>query len=231
MELRELWKVVRRRWWLILLPTLAAAALTLPGMLRAPAAGGGFATSIRFTAATPPEPETTSGYEDREYYPWLTSEYVVNALTDWVRTSSFAMEVSAALAEQSIEVPPGAIQAGIAADNERSVMSLHLSGADSEILAKTAEAAAEVLRTRSVEYFPQFGASGVEVVALDVPAIVPVPPPLSARFEPLVRIGLGLAAGVALAFLIEYLDPTVRERRQLERLGMLVLAEVPDTKG
>lgn len=230
MELRELWKVARRRWWLILLPVLAAAALTLPGMLRAPAAGG-YATSIRFTAATPPEPDATNGYEDREYYPWLTSEYVVNALTDWVRTSSFAAEISAALAEQGLEVPAGAIQAGIAADNERSVMVLHLSGADADVLAQTAEVAADVLETQSVEYFPQFGASGVEVVALDVPAVAPVPASLSARLEPLVRIALGLAAGVALAFLVEYLDPTVRERRHLERLGMPVLAEVPDTKG
>ncbi len=230
MELRELWRIARRRWWLILLPALAAGALALSRVFTAPVPGAGFATSIRFTAATPPEPETAGGYEDREYYPWLTSEYVVNALTDWVRTSSFAAEVSAALAEQDIDVPPGAIQAGIAADNERSVMVLYLSGADGEVLARTAEVAADVLENRSGEYFPQFGESGVEVVALDVPAVAPVPRPLSAQLEPLVRFALGLAAGIALAFLVEYLDPTVRERRQVEALGLPVLAEVPKGK-
>lgn len=226
MELRELWKIAVRRWWLILLPALVAAAYAVYGALTAPAAGG-FTTSVRFTAATPPEPDETLGYEDREYYPWLTSEYAVNALTDWVRTGSFAEEVSADLARQGYEVPPAAIAGGLAADNERSIMVLYLSGDDPELLAATAAAASTVLEERSNEYFPQFGGTGVEVVALDAPAVTPVPPPLSARLEPLVRVGLGLAAGLALAALVEYLDPTVRERRQLEMLGMPVLAEVP----
>ena len=62
---------------------------------------------------------------------------------------------------------------------------------------------------------------------MDDPSIAPVPPPLSARLEPLLRVALGLAAGVALAFLIEYLDPTLRGRREVEALGIPVLAELP----
>lgn len=230
MELRELWKIVLRRWWLILLPALAAGVYAAYGYLTAPVAGG-YTTSIRFTAATPPEPETTTGYEDREYYPWLTSEYVVNALTDWVRTSSFAVEVSEALTSQGLEVPPGAIQGGVAADNERSVMVLILTGGDPDVLAEIAAASSVVLEERSAAYFPQFGDGGVEVVPLDAPVVAPVPPPLSARLDPLIRFGLGLAAGVALAFVVEYLDPTIRERRQVEALDVPVLAEVPRSKG
>jgi capsular polysaccharide biosynthesis protein len=36
-----------------------------------------------------------------------------------------------------------------------------------------------------------------------------------------------LAGGVALAFLVDYLDPSVRERADVEALGLKVLAEVP----
>lgn len=225
MELRALWKIARRRWWLIALPALAALALAAQSYLTRPLSGG-YATSIRFTAAPPPGGEAVS-YEDAQYYPWLTSEYVVNALTDWVRTSTFAAEVSAALAEQGDEVPAAVIQAGINADNQRSVMVLYLSGSDPETLAAVAEASALVLEQRSADYFPQFGEGGLRVVALDEPAIGAVPPPLSVRLEPLLRFGLGLAAGVALAFLVDYLDPTVRERREVEGLGLAVLAEVP----
>ncbi len=225
MELRALWKIARRRWWLIALPALAALALAAQSYLTRPLSGG-YATSIRFTAAPPPGGEAVS-YEDAQYYPWLTSEYVVNALTDWVRTSTFAAEVSAALAEQGDEVPAAVIQAGINADNQRSVMVLYLNGSDPETLTAVAEASALVLEQRSADYFPQFGEGGLRVVALDEPAIGAVPPPLSARLEPLLRFGLGLAAGVALAFLVDYLDPTVRERREVEGLGLAVLAEVP----
>lgn len=231
MELRELWKIVLRRWWLILLPVLAAGALAAYDILTAPpGTGPSYSTSIRFTAATPPETGETLGYEDREYYPWLTSEYVVNALTDWVRTGSFAEEVSAALAADDIDVPASAIQGGINADNERSVMQLTLSNPDPEVLAAVAGAAGDVLETRSSVYFPQFGEGGVEVVQLDTPAIGAVPPQLTSRLTPILTVLLALVAGVALAFLIEYLDPTIRERRQVEALDVPVLAEVPKHK-
>jgi capsular polysaccharide biosynthesis protein len=230
MELRELWKVVLRRWWLIALPTLAALAFVAYGAASAPPAST-YTTGIRFTAATPPEDEDTQGYEDAEYYPWLTSEYVINALTDWARTGSFAAEISAALAEQGIEIPAAAIQPNISADNERSIMVLYINWPDSEQLAAIAETAVFVLEEKSPVYFPQFGDGGVEVVPLDAPAVGRVPPPLSSRLDPLVRIAVGLAAGVGLAFLIEYLDPTIRERREVERMDMPVLAVVPRHRG
>jgi capsular polysaccharide biosynthesis protein len=43
------------------------------------------------------------------------------------------------------------------------------------------------------------------------------------------RIALALAAGVALAFLMHYLDDYVRERSDLEKLDVVVLGEVPRT--
>lgn len=230
MELRELWKVVLRRWWLVALPTLAALALVAYGAVSAPPAAT-YTTSIRFTAATPPTDEEDQGYEDSEYYPWLTSEYIINALTDWVRTGSFAEEVSAVLAAQGIEIPAAAIQPGISADNERSIMVLYVTWPDAGQLAAIAEAAVVVLDERSTSYFPQLGEGGVEVVPLDAPTIGRIPPSLSSRLEPLVRVAVGLAAGIGLAFLVEYLDPTIRERREVEGLDMPVLAVVPRHRG
>jgi capsular polysaccharide biosynthesis protein len=225
MELRQLWNIVRRRWWLILLPSLAALAYAALSYVRTPPSGG-FTTAIRFTAAEPADTDT-QGYEDSSYYPWLASEYVVNALTDWSKTTSFAQEVSAVLAAQDVEIPASALQGRIAADNERSVMVLYLSWHDPEELAAIASAASQVLETRSGAYFPQVSAGGLRVVPLDEPAIAPVPPPLSSRFDPIIRFGLGLAAGIALAFLFEYLDPTLRDRREVEAIGLHVLVEVP----
>lgn len=225
MELRQLWRIARRRWWLILLPSLAALAYAAMLYMRTPPSGG-YTTAIRFTAAEPPE-EAQAGYEDSNYYPWLASEYVVNALTDWSKTSTFAEEVSAALALQGEEIPASALQGRINADNERSVMVLYLNWPDADELGAIANAAIYVLQQRSGAYFPQIGSEGLEVVPLDDPAIAPVPPPLSSRFDPLIRLALGVAAGVALAFLVDYLDPTLRERRDVEALNLPVLVEIP----
>ncbi len=229
MELRGLWKIVRRRWWLIALPALAALAYAVYGYLKVPPAGG-YSTSIHFTAAQPPRGGDTL-YEDTRYYPWLASEYVVNALTDWVRTNSFAREVSAVLAAEGRDIPAWAIQGNLAVDNARSVMVLTLNWNNPDDLQAIAEAASTVLKERSTDYFPQFGEEEVRVIALDEPVIGPVPPSITARLNPLIRFGLGLAAGAALAFLVEYLDPTLHERAEVERMGLPVLAEVPPERG
>ncbi len=225
MELRQLWRIARRRWWLIALPALAALAAAAYSYVRTPP-GGGFAAAIRFTGAEPPAGDA-AGYEDSSYYPWLASEYVVNALTDWVKTSTFADEVSARLAAEGMDIPAGALHGAFASENERSVMVLHISWPDADQLESIAGAASAVLSERSGAYFPQIGQAGLRVVALDKPSIVPVPPPLSARLQPLIRLALGLGAGIFLAFLVEYLDPALHERRDLEALGLVVLAEVP----
>ncbi len=66
----------------------------------------------------------------RRYYNWLTSEYIVNGLTDWVKGGEFALAVSEQLAEQGYEIPAHEIQGGLAADNARSMLTLSLTHGD-----------------------------------------------------------------------------------------------------
>src|SRR5690606_28618001 len=122
-------------------------------------------------------------------------------------------------------IDPAAI--GISADNERSVGQLALSWPDAGQLAIIAQAALDVLAERNLAYFPQMGDAPADVTVLDEPRIVPEAPPLANRFGPFVRIGLGLLAGIGLAFLAHYLDPVVRRRDEIETLGLPVIATIP----
>jgi capsular polysaccharide biosynthesis protein len=116
----------------------------------------------------------------------------------------------------------------IAADNRRSVGQLTMSYPDSANLQSIADAAIDVLQTRAQSYFPQLGGQPAQVTVLDVPTTInAAPPPLTNRLVPLIRIGVGLLAGIGLAFLAEYLDPTLRRREQLEALGVPVIATLP----
>ena len=103
-----------------LLPALAAAVYAGYSYLKAPS-GGGFSTSISFTAAQEPE-RCRAGYEDCRYFPWLTSEYIVGALSDWSRTSSFAEAVSDELSRQGENIPSGAIRGAVHAQYEHCVL-------------------------------------------------------------------------------------------------------------
>lgn len=229
MELRQLISILLRRWWLVVIPTVVAAAYAVYGYVTTPVAGG-FSTSVRYTAAVPGDVVEPESFEDAALAPWTSSEYVSGALSDWVRTTSFSEEVSAELARTDIEIPAAALQPAIAANFDRSVMVLILSWGDAQQLEQIAQAATTVLQEQTDDYFPQIGTVGISVTALDTPVIAPVPPPISARLDPIIRAALGVIAGVGLAFLIEYLDPTVRERREVEALGLPVLSEIPRGK-
>jgi capsular polysaccharide biosynthesis protein len=224
MELMLILRVLLRRWWLVLIPVAIVAVIVVPDFLNSRGtAAGGFSTTIRYSAAQVLEaiPGRDGDFQDV----WLASELAVNALTDWVRTTTFVDEIVRQAATQNVEVNPAAL--AMAADNKRSVGQLTINYPDSAALQTIINAALDVLKTRAQDYFPQLGGQPAQVTVLDVPVINAAPPPIANRFAPLIRLVVGLFAGLGLAFLAEYLDPTVRSREQVEALGLPVIATLP----
>lgn len=226
MELLLIIRVLLRRWYLVLIPPLVASALLLPGLLRQSAtATGGYATTIRYTAAQVLEaiPARDGDYQDV----WLASELTVNAFSEWISSMRFADEVSRVLMQQGEDIPATSLQGRFITDNARSVGVIYISWTDAQALRHIAEAAIEVLETRTAAYFPQLGGVPAQVRLLDVPVVTATPPPLTNRFGPLLQIGVALLAGVLLAFLADYLDPMVRRREQVELMDVPVIATIP----
>ncbi|MDX2162727.1 MAG: hypothetical protein SF162_15515 [bacterium] len=223
-ELIHLARVLLRRWWLIAIPTVIAAAFALPGLLdRAPASTGGYGTVITYSAVQAFEaiPRSEGDYQDI----WLSSEYTVNAFSEWVTGGRFKDAVTLALSEQGITINPAALS--IAADNERSVGEIFLNYPDSTGLEAAATAVIDVLTTRSQEFFAQLGGQPARVTLLDQTPITAAPPPIVDRFSPLLRIGLGLLAGIGLAVLAHLFDPALRRREEVEMMGVRVLSNIP----
>ncbi len=224
MELASVLRILLRYWWLVLIPVLITGALALPALLNRDAAvSGGFTTMMRYSAAQELDaiPNRDGDFQDV----WLASELTVNALTDWIRSGSFARAVAEEAAERGVTLDPAALR--IAADNQRSVGQIFLSWHDAPQLAVIAESSVEVLRTRNAAAFPQLGGEPAQVTLLDDPVVVPAPPPLTDRFAPLIRVGLGLIAGIALALLAHYLDPMVRRREDVESVGLPIIGSIP----
>lgn len=220
MELMLVLRVLLRRWWLALIPVIVVAAITIPDFLRDRGAAGGFTSTIRYSAAQVLEaiPGRDGDFQDV----WLASELAVNAMTDWVRSSSFVSEIVRDSAAKNVEVNPAVLS--IAADNKRSIGQLTISYPDDVVLQTIINSAIDVLKTRAQNYFPQLGGQPAQVTILDVPVINAAPPPITNRLAPVFKLIVGLLAGVGLAFLAEYLDPTLRRREQVEALGLPVIA-------
>lgn len=228
MELYALWHVIRRRWWLAAIPVIVAALFAAARYEPPPTM---WTTGMRFTAGQAPAPNATPGatgpYEDASYVPWLASEYLVNALTHWVQTGSFAQAVSEELAARRVEISAGALAGAFASDNQRSVMAVYITWHDPEQLPQIAAAAVAVLQNQSDDFFPQTAAGPVTVMPLDDIGVGEVPPSITSRIKALLPVAIGVVAGLALAFVVEYLDPTVYAREELEAMGIEVLAEIP----
>ena len=222
MELVTYWKILLRRWWLVVVPVLVVAAYTVATY--APP-GPVYQVVMRFAAGT--KPAGLSEDYDR-YYTWLTSEYIANGLADAAEGDAFAQAVASRLAEQGLEFKPGDIQPRIVTDNAQSILVVYLTWPDAERITSVAEAITAELTTNGAAYFPQLEDIEPAVRPLDVPSPVPLVPGLRTQLMgPATKIGLAFVVGVSLALLWHYLDPTVREAAELEDLGMDVLAEIP----
>ena len=221
MEYREIIRIVLRRWWLIVLPVVLSAVVSIPDLLRDNADfGGGFTTQIRYSAAQKLNiSERETDYTDI----WLASEYTVDALTDWVRSASFRGEIGSVLGETPVSLE--GLQ--IAADNVRSVGVVYLSHLNRKSLSAIADAAALALGNRSQKYFPQLGGEAAQVTILEQRELAPSPPGLMTRLAPLIRMGIALLVGLAIAFVAEYIDPTIYHQDDLRRLGLPLLGSIP----
>ena len=193
--------------------------LALPSLLNRGAASGGFSETITYSAmqSISAIPRTDGDYQDI----WLSSELTVNAFTDWVKGSSFRQELAALVPDANLAA------LGIAADNAHSVGQIYLSYPN-------ADGSASSRRRRDHGAFdPQSGLLrpvGRAACRRDRPrtdARHARAAAITDRFGALIRIGLGLIAGIGLAFLAHYLDPVLRRREDVESLGLPVVGAIP----
>ncbi len=223
MELRAYWLILKRRWLLVVLPAAVALAVALityrtPGPL--------YNAGVRFIVGQSPADSTAESDEER-LANWKTSEYIVNTLADWARGGQFAGMVSQRLAEQNIQVDPIAIRDSIVTDSTRSMMTFSMNYGDAATLARMMDEAAYVLVEENAAGLPPLNGAPAEVIQLDQPIVNRVPRSILDQMDLPLRVFLALAAGIGLALLVEYLDPTVRDRDDVERMDLLVIGEIP----
>lgn len=218
-ELKQVLRVLLRRWWLVVIPIAIVGVGVLPGLLRPNGVTGGFATSFKYSASQALNlPQRDGDYQDV----WLASEFVVNAFTQWVRSSTFRDELQSALGE---DFDLGGLN--IASDNARSIGVVQMSYPDEDGLRQIAESAIMVLRERNAAYFPHLEGEVARVTIIDAPSIVANPPPLTNRFAPLLQVGLALLGGVGLALGAHYLDARIYDAHEVVQEGLMVLGQIP----
>ncbi len=223
MELRQYWEIAARRWQLIVVVTgltFVASALML-------AFGPTYYKGeLRLVVSVEPEPTQGSNYlYDPRYYSWLTSEYLVDDLGEVIRSEAFAREVSARLNQS---VPPDAIRRDLSTKKTHRILAVTITTSDPKQSLDIATALKDVIEAKADNYFLQLSTGDAMVEIIDGPRVDREMGRMRLALELGLRTAVGLLAAVALAFLLHYLDPSVRDAAEAERLlGLPVLAEVP----
>jgi capsular polysaccharide biosynthesis protein len=182
---------------------------------------------MRFTVAVVPESRNDDYYSFDHYYTWMASEYFVDELTEIVGSEAFARTVSEELADNGLDFPASALRSSLAADRKHRILTVHMTWGDQAQLQKIANAASKVLRERSATFLGQLGGSDADIRLIDPPVVLPAARSLKERLDLPIRLFLALLAGVALTFLLDYLDDTVRNRAEVEAMDLAVLGEIP----
>lgn len=226
MELRQYWHIIWKRAWIPALLLIVVAGASLLTTQTPPAT---YSTTMRFTVGVKPQ-ELADQYSYDSYYAWLASEYLADDMTAIVSSQAFADDVNRRLAEAGspAKIPPGNISGVTIAEKQHRILRLNVSWGDAAELADIARAIVTVMEKDSPKYLAQLGTPGALIKVIDEPSPPAAnPPSLTQRLNLPVRLLLALGAGLALTFLLDYLDDSVRGRAELEAMGIAVLAEVP----
>jgi capsular polysaccharide biosynthesis protein len=225
-ELREYWRIILRWWWLPVGLAALVVGFTLVQQRPWRPHPTGYQASMRFNVGLQPE-RIPGVYTYDRYYTMLTSEYLVDDLSEIVRGQVFTDEVSRRLAAQGITVSPGAISASTQPGKLHRILTVAIHWPDEVQLRAIANAVTGVLTERSADFFGQFSASEADIRLIDAPVVSAVAPPARQQLDLPLRVFLALVAGIALEFLLNYLDNTVRDEDDLASLGLPVLGRVP----
>ncbi len=220
-DLIAYWRVLKSRAWLILLSLLAFGVSYL---LVRPTPPSGYSAHMRFVVGVAPEEQPVGTYTYDRYYTWLTAEYLLDDLSEVVKSQRFAEDVGAAA---GLPLPPHVIQGATSAGKLHRILDVSISWGDLAEIQKIADAAVTVLTTRGGEYFAQLGTEDAVITLIDPPAVAPIGSSLRQRLDLPLRLALALLVGIALAFLADHIDPTVRHRADALALGLPLIGQIP----
>ncbi len=222
LELREYWGIVARRWHWVLVVTALAFVASAATVMMGPES---YKAELRLTISVKPEPPRGDYYTYDKYYAWLTAEYLVDDFGEVVKSEAFARDVSERLGE---DVPAAAIRRDTKTTKVHRILTVTVTTGSPARSAQIAGAMKDVLEAKAPSYFAGLGTGDAMLRVIDGPKVEAEMGTVRRAVEIALRTAVGALIAIALAFLLHYLDPTVRSTAEAERiLGLPVIGEIP----
>lgn len=240
MELSDYFSVIRRRWRVIvgLFALVFAVALffafrgprSYEAQTRLAVSVGDAQTAATARGPLPPPTADQAPYSYyREYYLWLASEYLADDLSEIIQSEAFAKDIAAYLKE---DVDPASIRDVVRVRKTHRILDMSVQGSSPERARRLAEGIVATVRDKGHLYLAQLATPLGQIVALDEPRVRSATTTGSLVADVGLRALLALLVAIFGAFIVEYLDTTLRTRRDVQRnLGLPVLGEIPAGSG
>jgi capsular polysaccharide biosynthesis protein len=233
MELREYWSIIRRRWWLPVAVTLVALVASTAVGVRGAAA---FKTDMRIAVSTIPTPDPNATlYYDPTYYSNLDSEYLADDMSEFMTSRAFATEIQRELATANqTDVDLATIVSATRTKKTHRFIDVTITTSTFEQGEAIAGSISRVLSD------PNHLAIYLKALTAYNTQMSVVTPPVTHRANTLfgliseiaLRTIIGLLVGIGAAFLVDFVDPSLRSREEAETLLELpVLGAIPRTRG
>jgi capsular polysaccharide biosynthesis protein len=251
MELRQYWGVIWRRRWLVLAVAVLAGLFSLYSFLTTPRIYESEATfAVRFVQdeEAEPNPDGSAGvfinYAD--YYKFLTSEYLVDDFTQIIESDSFGSAVLRTIQDEMVQgrlvvsdtarfrsdlqkLRARDVVAMVGADRRHRELRVFIEAPTRDMAVSIIKAAGIVLT--DARYEPVAGRLIDRPVVAQLDEVSYNDVESSTQREitnTIVRFLMGLVAAIAVAFLLEYLDNSVRDERDARKvLDLPVIGAIP----
>ena len=232
MELREYWSIIRRRWWLPLALTLVAFVASTAVGLRGAAA---YKTDLRIAVSTIPTADPSAErFYDQAYYANLDSEYLADDMSELMHSQAFAGEVRRELATQrGIDVDVETFVNATRTKKTHRFIDVTITTATPELGKEIGESISRILSDPAHLgiYLRALTTSNTQMSVVTPPDTHRANSAVGLVSEVGLRTVIGLLVGIGLAFLVDYLDTSVRSRQEIEAsLQLPVLGEIPRTR-
>lgn len=213
MDARELFAILRRRWWVVVLVPALVAGLLAWQSRTAP-----YQTVIRATVLIPGDTEIPGSAERPELM-------VLDDLPPLVSSWAFAEGVHAALGETALSVDE--VHRALSGERYSRILTVHVTHESAAHASAIATAVAQALPELVNRYLMADGSPQPATVRVIDPPGEPSRSRPGQALRQLVLVLTGCGVGVGLALAMDTLDPRLHDRRHIERtLGLPVLADL-----
>jgi capsular polysaccharide biosynthesis protein len=225
MELRAYWQVVVDRIWVVVATFLVVLVVAAASVYAIPAVASPWQASISLAIKPVPLPANENQYYSDDYYSYVASEYLNDDLIDILQGDTF-LQAARQQAQQAFGTAPNG---SITAKKAHRVLDIVVSASNPTQALDLAKTIGTMLTDPKSggAYFGLLSNRAQTVAVVDGPRITAQPAGRNALVNLAARALVGLALGVGLAFLLEYMDDSLRPSEVEELLGWPVLAEIP----